>query len=123
MLPYSRQVFIINTDTGTQGDTGPPFSGEIHQMRWYPTTADTGADLVVMLRPEDDDTGSGWIFYNNNDVLGTQFTIAPRMSITTNIDGTTDTGWGTIMGAGDRLRVKVTPGGAACVGKLWVWIR
>jgi hypothetical protein len=27
-----------------------------------------------------------------------------------------------IVGAGDRLRVRVTPGGGACVGKLYVWV-
>ena len=123
-----RQIFEIDTDTGTQGDTGPSFFGEIAQMRWNPTTGDTGGDLLVALLPKQGDTGDGWEFYNDNDVLGTNFVRAPRQP-QHGSDGAADpadTGaaFGVpIVGAGDRLRVKVIPGGAAVVGRLYIWIK
>lgn len=121
-----RQLFEIDTDTGTQGDTGPPFHGLVYQMRWQPTTADTGADLQIALLPRKDDTGDGWLFVNETDVLGTDFVRAPRQP-QHGSDGAVDpadTGaaFGVpVVGAGDRLRVKVIPGGAALVGRLYVW--
>ena len=120
-----RQLFNINTDTGTQGDTGPSFHGEIAQMRWNPTTADTGADLRIDLLPKAGDTGDGWTIWNDNDCLGTNFTKVP-IQPKHQSDGF-DTGAAVddapIVAAGDRLRVKVTPGGAACAGRLYIWTR
>jgi hypothetical protein len=123
-----RQIFEINTDTGTQGDTGPSFHGAIAQMRWNPTTVDTGADLSVALLPKAGDTGDGWIFYNDNDCLGANFVRVPSQHVH-DIDGNAemaDTGTSVsphpIVAAGDRLRIKVTPGGAAVAGRLYIWI-
>ena len=120
-MTHIRQSFQVDTDTGTQTLVGGSFHGEITQMRWAPSTADTGADLALGLDPNASDTGDGWLFYNNNDVLGSGFTIVPMQSVSTNLDGTTDTGAAPIVSAGDRLRVTVTPGGAACAGTLYVW--
>ena len=121
-----RHTFQIDTDTGTQGDTGVPFYGAVLQMRWNPTTVDTGADLQVGMKPRTGDTGDGWLFYDDNDVLGTDFVRAPRQP-QHGSDGAVDpadTGaaFGVpVYGAGDRLRVKVIPGGAACAGTLYIW--
>lgn len=125
-----RQIFQINTDTGTQGDTGPVISGEIAQVRWSPTVVDTGADLLMALLPRTGDTGDGFVFVNDNDCLGADFVRVPRQP-THDLSGAADvTDTGTpaapapIVGAGgDRIRVKVTPGGAACAGRLYVWVR
>lgn len=120
----TRQLFTISTDTGTQGDTGPPFHGEVAQMRWNPTTADTGGDLAITLLPKTADTGDGFQFFNDNDCLGVNFNRVPVQQMH-HEDGR-DTGAAIdapIVGAGDRLRVKVTPGGAALAGRLYVWIR
>lgn len=117
-----RTVFQIDTDTGTAGDTGPPFFGAIHQLYWKPDTADTGADLTVLQMPVKGDTGEGFRILNETDVLGTSFRRVPRQpehapdGIDTGVDS-----YSPFFGAGDRLRVKVTPGGAACKGRLYVW--
>ena len=121
-----RQVFDISTDTGTQGDTGQPIYGSITQIGWDPTTGDTGGDLSIIMRPtntEDTDTGAGWTIYNNNDCLGSDFLQAVRQ-VGVSSDGT-DTGvdeYFPIHASGDHLRIKVTPGGAAVVGKLYIYI-
>jgi len=74
----SRQIFKINTDTGTWGDTGPAFSGAILQMRWNPTVPDTGGDLEIALLPTEGDTGEGFVWYSDNDCLGADFVKVPR---------------------------------------------
>lgn len=123
-----RQLFEVSTDTGTWGDTGPHFSGVIQQIRWNPTTADTGADLAIALLPRQNDTGDGWLIYNDNDSLGVDFVRGLRQP-QHGSDGApdpADTGaaFGVpIVAAGDRLRVKVTPGGTAVAGRLYVWSR
>ena len=118
----SRQRFAINTDTGSQGDTGPVFMGSIVQMRWAPATGDTGGDLLMALLPKAGDTGEGFVFFNDNDCLGAGFNRVPLQPAHAS-DGF-DTGvdqYHPIVGAGDRLRIKVTPGGAAVVGNLYIW--
>lgn len=119
-----RHIFEVNTDTGTWGDTGKVFTGEVMQMHWNPDTADTGGDLSLALLPKENDTGDGFIFYNDNDCLGANFVKVPLQPGHAS-DGT-DTGvdeYFPVVSAGDRLRVKVTPGGAAVVGRLYVWTR
>jgi hypothetical protein len=122
---YSRQTFNISTDTGTQGDTGPHFSGEILQMAWSPTTGDTGAGLYVALLPTDgNDTGGGLTILNDEDCLGASFIRVPTIPGVA-IDGF-DTGvdqYFPVAAAGDKLRIKVTPGGAAVAGRLRFWIK
>ena len=118
----NRHLFNVNTDTGTWGDTGPPFWGELKQVRWNPTTGDTGGDLKLALLPKTGDTGDGFEFFNDNDCLGTNFQRVP-VQARHHSDGF-DTGAADeslIAGAGDRLRVKVIPGGAAVVGRLYIW--
>ena len=93
-----------------------------------PTTPDTGADLQLSLLPLSGDTGGGWVFYNQNDCLGVQFTKAPRQP-QHGADGAadpSDTGaaFGVpIYGAGDRIRAKAIGGGnaAAVNGLLYIW--
>jgi hypothetical protein len=120
---YSRQRFDVSTDTGRWADTGPPFSGELSQIAWNPSTPDTGGDLQLVLMPtRSSDTGQGFSVYSNNDCLGADFVHALRRSANAP-DGSSDTGHlAPIVGSG-RLRVKVTPGGAACVGALYAWIK
>lgn len=120
-----RQVFTISTDTGTQGDTGPNFSGEIMQIGWAPVTADTGADLSLVLLPVDTtDTAGGLPLLNDADCLGASFMRAPKIPGFGRTPDGTDTGlahYAPPVASGDRLRIKVTPGGAAVSGKLYVW--
>ena len=117
----NRTRFDVNTDTGTWTDTGW-LSGQLEQIAWKPTTGDTGADLALYLLPTVGDTGDGIEIYNNNDCLGADFVQAPRQpahdaaGLDTGVDQ-----YVPIVGAGDRLRVKVTPGGAAVAGTLYVW--
>lgn len=120
----TRQIFEVDTDTGTWGDTGPPVNGELCQVRWNPTTADTGADLKIAVLPKSGDTGDGFEFYNDNDVMGTNFQRVP-VQARHHSDGF-DTGAAdeSLMAfAGDRPRVKVIPGGAAVVGRLYLWFK
>src|SRR5690606_8979957 len=122
---FSRQLFEINTDTGSQVITGSSFFGAIMQARWVPTTGDTGADLNLTLLPNDSDTGDGWQFaiYSN---LGSQFTKSPTQPMHLS-DGDAagsdpDTQPGVpIVSAGDKIKVEVVPGGAAVAGRLYVW--
>lgn len=120
-----RLVFSINTDTGTQGDTGPSVTGELAQIRWAPSTGDTGGDLLMAALPRDADTGDGFNIINDNDCLGiTGFLRVPVQS-THHIDGF-DTGAAQeapYVFCGERLRVKVTPGGAAVAGRLYVYLK
>lgn len=123
-----RQLFEVNTDTGTWGDTGPCVEGAVWQMHWNPTTADTGGDLQVAILPKQADTGDGFVIYDDNDCLGSNFVRAPRQG-THDISGDVDAiDTGTpaslvpYVMSGDRIRVKVTPGGAAVAGRLYVWV-
>ena len=123
-----RILFNITTDTGTQGDTGQNVHGALLQFHWNPTTPDTGADLRLDLLPKMGDTGDGFSIFDDNDCLGVNFTRAPRQP-THDLSGAvdqTDTGTPASLSpyvfAGDRLRVKVTPGGAAVVGRLYVYL-
>lgn len=106
-----RQLFEFN-DTGTFGDTGPSFSGFIHQLRWNPTAGDTGCDLQIAMLPKQGDTGDGWLIYSKTNVLGANFSEI------------NDTGLLRTVAAGDRLRVKgINQAGVATalVGRLYVW--
>jgi hypothetical protein len=121
---FQRQVFDLNGGSSAFSDTGPSFTGAIMQMRWYPTTADTGGDLAIDLMPSAAaaDTGQAYTIYNDNDCLGVPFTKVPSQP-QHHSDGF-DTGSGLdvpIVSAGDRLRIRITPGGAAVVGKLYIW--
>jgi hypothetical protein len=121
-MSWMRQRFDVATDTGSWTDTGPSFTGAIMQMAWNPVTGDTGGDLQVSLVPvQGGDTGESWHLLDDNDCLGADFIKAPRQR-THGFDGTPDTGIAVpFVAHGDRLRVKVTPGGAAVVGQLYVW--
>ena len=120
-MPTSRLVFSVNTDTGTQLLTSSAITGRLVQTRWYPSTADTGGDLRLILAPNPNDTGEDWQFAADHDILGTPFTKVYTQDVH-------DTG-GEITGvrqhvafAGEQLRVMVVPGGAAVVGTVKVWL-
>jgi hypothetical protein len=120
----SRQIFNVSTDTGTWTDSGPAFTGEIAQLRWETITADTGADLQIWLQQRTGDTGNGIVVINDNDCLGADFVRVP-VQPTQHFDGF-DTGTAQeayVISGGEHLRVKVTPAGAACAGRLYVWTR
>ena len=120
-MPVSRQTFNLNIGASAATDTGPPVSGVITQFRWVPTTGDTGGDLEMLLMTGGyGDTGAAIVVYRNNQCLGSSFTAAPRQP--THDTGGTVTSEAPIFAAGEPLRVKVTPGGAAVVGKLYVYV-
>jgi hypothetical protein len=120
----NRHRFDISGSSSAFSDTGPHINGAILQMRWYPTTADTGGDLAIDLMPSTDpnDTGFAWTFFNDNDCLGAAFTKVPTQPMH-HSDGfdTGASGDVPIVAAGERLRVRITPGGSSIAGKLWVW--
>ena len=121
-----RMSFDVSTDTGTWTDSGPSFTGEIAQARWDVTTADTGADLAIYLQPRPGDTGNGVLLVSDNDCLGADFTrcwLQPSHNTAGNAIDTGDDFAAPVVSAGDHLRIKVTPGGAACVGRLYVWVK
>ncbi len=124
-MTMQRQRFDLSGTTSPFSDTGPAFFGCIMQMRWYPTTPDTGADLAIDLMPSTapGDTGEAYTFFNDNDCMGVPFTRVP-VQPQHHSDGL-DTGAGDapIVAAGERLRIRVTPGGAAVAGKLYVWTK
>jgi hypothetical protein len=126
---YSRQTLNLAGDTGTGlngGDTGPVFFGEIMQMRWNPDGAaggDTGGDLFLSLIDALGDTAGGWLFYSDNDCLGSQFTKVPLQPGHAS-DGF-DTGvdqYHPIVSAGQRIRAK-TAAGVDFAGKLHIWTK
>lgn len=123
---FSRLFFPVDTDTGHQVIVSAPFSGAVHQMHWNPDVGDTGGDLTVSLLPKSGDTGDGFQIYSEVDCLGSDFTRAPRQA-QHGPDGSidpADTGaaFGVpVVAAGDRLQVKVTPGGSSVSGRLYVW--
>lgn len=125
-MPIQRQLFNISTGSSPSGDTGPSMNGELMQIRWNPIVADTGADIRVDLLPRQGDTGDGWTLYSQADCLGSNFVKGLRQP-QHGSDGApdpSDTGaaFGVpIVAAGDRVRVKITPGGAACAGRLYLW--
>ena len=126
-----RQRFPISTSGGvTKGDTGR-LAGIVQQMSWAPTTADTGQPATVQLAilPDDADTGKGWLFYSAAaHQMGAVFVRSPRQP-QHGSDGAadqSDTGaaFGVpVVGANDRMRVKVVPGdtGVVIAGALYVW--
>ena len=128
MVMHRQRLRIAAASAGANsGETGPAFHGAIRQMRWLPTTPDTGADLQLSLLPLSGDTGDGWTFFSQADCLGVQFTKCPMQPMHGS-DGQpdpADTGsaYGVpIFGAGDRIRAKAIAGGnAAITGRLLIW--
>lgn len=120
----SRQVFDIST-SAAKTDTGPPVFGQLMSARWEVTSSDTGADLAIFAQQRESDTGNGVPLVDDNDCLGADFFRQWR-SATHTIAGVVDTGddWlePPVM-AGDRLRVKVTPAGGTCAGRLYLWFK
>lgn len=127
-MGMKRLVFSVSTDTGVSalasGDTGQVIWGEVRQIRWNPTSVDTGGDLYIALLPKMGDSGDGFAILNDNDCLGANFTRWLGYP-TSHLEGT-DTGRGTgacPVAAGDRLRIKVLPGQAECRGRLYVYVK
>src|SRR3990167_24004 len=114
----------------TEGDTGLLW-GRVEQFRWYPTTVDTGQSGTITLAvlPDMADTGVGWSFFSQASVnLGVGQTRAPTQPQhgSDGVADPADTGaaFGVpIVGANDRLRVKIIPGdtGMVIAGNLYVW--
>ena len=131
-MSMQRYVFPIAYDTGdgvtAKGDTGKvPIHGEIRQVRWAPEGAgggDTGGDLYIALLPKMGDTGDGFAIFERADCLGANFTRMP--SVQTSHFDNFDTGSTTEMpfvAAGERLRIKVTPGRDVGEGRLYVYVK
>lgn len=123
-MTVNRQLFTISTDTGTQDLTGNCFFGGVMQIGWNATAADTGADLTVWLLPKaSNDTGDGWIIFNDNDCLGADFLkgLARKDVHANGADTGVSGSHSVVAAAGDHLRVRVTPGGAAVAGELYIW--
>jgi len=122
-MAITRQIFEF-ADTGTAGDTGPATNGIIRQIRWNPTTADTGADLQISLLPRMGDTGDGWLIYSKANVLGSNFASGLGQMAVDHV-GKTDTGLYPIVAAGDRIRPKVVNQAGvatATTGRLYIWV-
>jgi hypothetical protein len=92
-----------------------------------PEHARHGGVLQIRLLPQPGDSGDGFPVFNDADCLGADFMrLAPQPIDCT--DGNVDLGdtgaqaGAPISGCGDRLRVKIIPGGTACAGKLNVWV-
>jgi len=111
------------SDTGTEQQIGPPFFGEIVQMRYTTQSGDTGGAIVAMLDVDQLDTGQGFTFLNHG--LTPQFNRAP-VQPTQHFDGF-DTGAAQeapIISSGERMRItRVATTGPAGVGRLWVWTK
>lgn len=122
-----RQVYEVAAGVVVApGDTGGPVSGLLHQLRWNPTTGDTGANLDITLCPKAGDTGDGGIIYSIagvNTKLATNFWEAPRQPANYGgiTDNTGDSGFVPYaVAAGDRLRVKFS-NSATLAGRLYLW--
>lgn len=120
-MTMQRQRFDLSGSSSPFSDTGPSFYGAIMQMRWYPATADTGGDLAIDLMLNSADTGEAMTIYNDNDCLGAAFTRVPVQNQHHSDGLDTGAGDGPIVAAGERLRIRITPGGAAVAGKLYIW--
>lgn len=127
-MAMKRFVFNVSTDTGASalqsGDTGTEVWGEVRQVRWNPTSVDTGGDLYLALLPRMGDSGDGFAILDDNDCLGANFTRWLGRP-TSHLEGN-DTGRGTgacPVVAGDRLRIKVLPGQGECRGRLYVYVK
>ena len=122
---YSRQRFPISVLAGaTKGDTGPSFWGEVLQTRWSPTT-DTGTSMTLALIPSTTDTGEGHVFFQDTGHMRTENFRSPRVRTFSDGTGSADTGFATVVAAGDRLRIKFVNKGAAnaVTGTFYVWTR
>lgn len=127
-MAIKRHLFNVSTDTGTSalqsGDTGKAVHGQVVQLRWNPTSVDTGGDIYVALLPKEGDSGDGFTIYSKADCLGANFTRFLGYP-SSHIDGH-DTGRGGAAhpyAAGDRLRIKVLPGQGECRGRLYVYVK
>ena len=126
-MSVSRIKFEFSTDTGTETLTSGPFSGELRQIHWAPTTGDTGADLAIYLDVNQSDTGEGITILDDNDCLGSNKTWVPLQNSHDSSGAADNSDTGTpinpmpFVSGGDRLRARVTPGGSAVAGALYVW--
>lgn len=130
-MSYTRIRLRISGINGgnKKGDTGILY-GRVEQFRWYPTDLDTGTTGTIALAvlpstPGNADTGPGFTVFEAASLnLGAGLTRSPRRHVYFE-DGTLDTGPAYVVGAGDRLRAKITPGDTGMVidGALYVWTR
>jgi hypothetical protein len=114
-----RHAFDVSTDTGTLTLHSPPVYGEILQAAWHRSRGDTGGNFSLVLL-QDSDTGIPILECG----LTPGLVKAPRQPACAP-DGF-DTGvdaYVPFAAALERLRLTVTPTGAALAGRLFVWSR
>lgn len=120
-----RQVYNFNTGSAVT-DTGPPAFGEMVMARWEVTgAADTGGDVAIYAQQREADTGDGVLVVNDNDCLGADFVRQWRSPTHNTAGGAVDTGddfAAPVVFAGDRPRVRITPGGTT-IGRLYLWFK
>jgi hypothetical protein len=112
-------------DTGVAGVFTGYLSGALEMIRWVPTT-DTGGSILISIVPNENDTGSGYVVWNDTGKASDQYTVFPRAK--PNLSGgseisQSDTGVSAekYVGVGDLVKVVITPGGLTVTGTLWVY--
>ena len=118
------------TGTSAKADTGPPINGAIHAVRWESVgsadtgATDTGADIAIFVQQRESDTGDGLMVLNDNDILGADWVWYPRKNMTLDTgDSTNITNLEPVVAAGERCRIRVTPGSAGVKGRLYMWVK
>jgi hypothetical protein len=123
-MTISRQTFDI-VATATRTDTGPPFQGAIHQIRWNAISGDTGGELSAFLQQRPEDTGDGVLVFHGAGTAGNlavDFDALPRRVVSdTGLVASAPEMFDTIVSAGEHLRIRTRPGNTAVSGKLYVW--
>jgi len=127
-MGIKRYIFNVSTDTGLSalqsGDTGKSVFGEFRQLRWNPTSIDTGGDLYVALLPKDGDSGDGFQIFSKNDILGANFTrLVTQQTVHNDNFDTGSTSEMHFVAAGERVRIKVLPGQSECRGRLYLYFK
>ena len=131
MAYHRKRLHASITGGVASGDTGI-LDGAVQQMRWYPDTVDTGqvGTIVLSVLPEASDSGSGWDVFSQASLnlgVGRTWAIRQPQHGSDGLPDPADTGaaFGVpIVGAFDKLRMKVTPAdtGNVIAGDLYVWV-
>lgn len=123
----SRMRFDFATAGTPMSDTGPAMFGRVHMARWYRSSGDTGGTIEATLMLDAGDTGPGVVVFSAGLTPGgwLKFPRWPSHDPSGDVDG--DTGAPVapqpLMAFGERLRLKLTPGGTGVTGRVWVWTR
>jgi hypothetical protein len=127
-MTISRQQFNFATGASAVTDTGGPFTGLIHQVRWQALSGtDTGGELAIFVQQRPEDTGDGFLVWRRSSPashLTTDFVGMPRRLV---VEDTGTSPAGSVLeavgSAGEHLRVRITPGGTGVAGKLYIWTK